>query len=150
MLSGVTQPKPDNAFNRDAVFALADRGPAYGATLCLANSRQSCQFPISKRRAAENGPEPPEPLARTRPPHPECWNGPGVEFRCYYGLIHNLRGLKRVLVIDLDCVTDSSCDVAPVERDVCPGAKRASADGETSVRGGAAFEEVQAMAEHQR
>ena len=60
-------------------------------------------------------------ISADAPPHPECWQSAGAELRCCYRLIHNQRRRKSVLIIDLDCVTDSSCDIAPVKCDVCPG-----------------------------
>jgi hypothetical protein len=83
------------------------------------------------------------PLARpTRtisadaPPHPDGWQGAGAELRCCYRLIHNQRRKKSVLIIDLDCVTDSSGDVAPVECDVCTRREARVPGGESSVGGG--------------
>lgn len=60
-------------------------------------------------------------ISASTPPHSERWQRAGVELRCGCRLIHNQWRRKSVLIVDLDCVTDGSCDIAPVEGDVCPG-----------------------------
>jgi len=62
----------------------------------------------------------PRTISANAPPHSGRWQRAAAKLRCCHRLIHNRRR-KAFLIIDLDCVTDGSCDITPVEEDVCPG-----------------------------